>query len=36
MVCDQPEQVQVDGDLIGEASELAVRVQPSGLRVRTR
>ena len=36
VVCDQPEQVQVDGDLIGEASELAVRVQPSGLRVRTR
>ena len=36
VVSDRPEQVQVDGDLIGEASHLAVRVQASGLRVRTR
>lgn len=36
VICDQPEQVQVDGDLIGEASEVAVRVHASGLRVRTR
>ena len=36
VVCDQPEQVQVDGDLVGEATEMVARVQPSGLRVRTR
>ena len=36
VVSDRPEQVQVDGDLIGEANHLAVRVQASGLRVRTR
>lgn len=36
VVCDQPEQVQVDGDLVGAATELVARVQPSGLRVRTR
>lgn len=36
VVCSQPEQVQVDGDLIGEATELTARVQHSGLRVRTR
>src|SRR5699024_3561201 len=36
VVCSRPEQVQVDGDLIGEATELTARVQHSGLRVRTR
>lgn len=33
---DQPEPVQVDGDLVGEAVELHVRVQEAGLRVRVR
>ena len=34
--CSQPEQVQVDGDLIGQATQFTARVQHSGLRVRTR
>lgn len=34
--CDQPEPIQVDGDLIGEADRIEVRVQPGGLLVRTR
>ena len=33
---DEPENVQVDGDLIGEAEEIHVRVQADGLRVRVR
>lgn len=33
---EQPEQVQVDGDLVGEAVELRVRVQAGALRVRVR
>lgn len=36
VVSDRPQQVQLDGDLIGEANHLSVRVQASGLRVRTR
>ncbi|WP_147915697.1 diacylglycerol/lipid kinase family protein [Ruania zhangjianzhongii] len=36
VISDRPDQVQVDGDLIGEANRLSVRVQASGLRVRTR
>ena len=34
--CDRPEPVQVDGDLIGEAVGLTVRIQPGGLLVRTK
>ncbi|SEE88527.1 diacylglycerol/lipid kinase family protein [Ruania alba] len=34
--CDQPEHVQVDGDLIGEATAVTARLQAGGLRVRTR
>ena len=33
---DEPHPVQVDGDLVGSALELRVRVQPDGLRVRVR
>ncbi|ACQ78642.1 diacylglycerol kinase catalytic region [Beutenbergia cavernae DSM 12333] len=33
---DQAEQVQVDGDLLGEAIGVRTRVQPGGLRVRVR
>lgn len=36
VVCDQPEPVQVDGDLIDSVNALTVWVQPRGLRVRTR
>ncbi|WNB85502.1 diacylglycerol kinase family protein [Cellulomonas sp. ATA003] len=35
VVADHPEQIQVDGDNIGEAFELTVRVDPRALRVRT-
>jgi len=34
--CEQPGPIQVDGDLIGEAVGLKIRVQPGGLVVRTR
>lgn len=34
--CEQPGPIQVDGDLIGEAIGLHVRIQPGGLVVRTR
>lgn len=34
--CDQPEPIQVDGDLIGVAEGLSVRVDPGALTVRTR
>ncbi|UFU06951.1 diacylglycerol/lipid kinase family protein [Ruania halotolerans] len=34
--CDQPEHLQVDGDLIGEATAVTARLQAGGLRVRTR
>lgn len=33
---DEPHAVQVDGDLVGDAIALKVRVQPDGLRVRVR
>ncbi|GMA33411.1 diacylglycerol/lipid kinase family protein [Litorihabitans aurantiacus] len=33
---DEPHAVQVDGDLVGDAVALKVRVQPDGLRVRVR
>ncbi|QOR71206.1 NAD(+)/NADH kinase [Ruania alkalisoli] len=36
VTCEQPEHVQIDGDLIGEATGVTARVQPGGLRVRTR
>lgn len=36
VVCDQPEPVQVDGDLIAPVRAVTVWVQPSGLHVRTR
>ncbi len=34
--CEEPESIQVDGDLIGEAIALHVRTEPGGLIVRTR
>lgn len=34
--CEEPEPVQVDGDLIGEASSLSVRIEPGALMVRVR
>lgn len=36
VVCDQPEQLQVDGDLIDPVRAMTVWVQPSGLLVRAR
>jgi diacylglycerol kinase (ATP) len=35
VVADRPEQLQVDGDHIGEAFEVSVRVDPGALRVRS-
>ncbi|GAB2602809.1 diacylglycerol/lipid kinase family protein [Pseudactinotalea suaedae] len=34
--CEEPQQIQLDGDLIGEAIGLQVRVQPGSLLIRTR
>jgi diacylglycerol kinase family enzyme len=34
--CEAPEPVQVDGDLVGRATTVAVAVRPAALRVRTR
>lgn len=33
---EQPEPVQIDGDIVGSATELRVRIQEAGLRVRVR